>query len=150
MSLSALEKRKANNRRQGLCVNCSERAVEGRLRCERHLEYLRTRMRTLRRERRAEGVCTQCSNRLPFRWGMCARCLIPNRRRAVAFKAEQYKRDVAAGLCPRCRIERPGPFVWCAWCTVRGRIDADHPAYKREVRRIQRQRARGLYLRRPR
>lgn len=55
---------KAKHKSVGLCVDCSDWALPGRIRCKKHQESLRPLMRKalrkIRARRRDEGRCTSC------------------------------------------------------------------------------------------
>lgn len=157
---SDAERRKA----VGMCVRCGrEMAVPGIIHCPACREHVRrkaaargndrqnARMRHLRAERRAAGLCTKCGGTPAPGKVMCEKCLRPMRDRVAALKQEPghcsscgaalpagcrtytcptcrrskrllYARRKAAGLCPDCGAPVPNKRgTRCAQCVARRR-----------------------------
>lgn len=107
-------------RKKGFCPKCGKPAEPERSLCARHAAGNRAEKRRHDRRRRAAGVCTRCKRRA-FRGGLCR----PHYRGHLAYMRQyqrdwsraQYRKDVAARRCPRCRVRKARLYrAECAKC----------------------------------
>ena len=79
--MKATARFKWRQRAKGLCVDCQEKPVPGKKRCESCLQKQRERFRRIKRERIREGLCIFCGRPVEagFKGHARGEC-IPSRR----------------------------------------------------------------------
>lgn len=109
MSFEELNERNKAYREQGLCPACGAQPVQGRTYCYEHLRYFRTRIKSKRARRKAEGLCTTCGEPVTTHVE-CQTCRDKRnaRRNNKANAAKQralYHKRKAAWQCPGCKAK---------------------------------------------
>jgi Recombination endonuclease VII len=126
----------------GLCSQCRNPPVEGRSRCQKHLDKANALARNRNAERKRFGLCIRCPEKAQEGHVLCATCLESLRHREVNW-AGKRDRDrgkqqvrMAAGLCR-----------WCDNSIAAGRtLCEEHLKIEREKVRVYRaeRKAKGL------
>lgn len=125
----------------GLCSQCRNPPVEGRSRCQKHLDKANALARRRNAERKQYGLCIRCPNKSQEGHVLCATCLESLRHREAnpgrpnKDRGKQQMR-MAAGLCR-----------WCENPSAVGRTLCDeHLRIEREKVRVYRaeRKAKGL------
>jgi hypothetical protein len=105
------------NRRQrlkeaGCCSQCTDPPIEGRSRCQKHLDKANALAKKRNAERKAHGMCLRCPNVATEGHVLCEKCLKGLRGRDVDWSDKhkrenaKYKDRLAAGLCKWCDSPR--------------------------------------------
>lgn len=134
--------RRKRLREAGLCSQCTSPPVEGRSRCQKHLDKANELARRRNKERKSYGLCIRCPQKAAEGHVLCDDCMNSLRRRDIDWgdkrDKEKTKQQIrqAAGLCK-----------WCENPNVPGRaLCDDHLKVEREKVRAYRaeRKAKGL------
>jgi hypothetical protein len=121
---------------KGLCCSCSNKAVEGKVRCQKCLDRTAELAAARYQKRKALGVCPQCKKKPAMAGSVyCKDCLqyhkdkMDVRRRQDDYKVEQkarsakwYEERKAAGICAGCDKPAVPGKVYCETCHKTGII----------------------------
>lgn len=90
------------HKKLGLCTRCSMKAVEGRVKCKKHLERHRIeqsiRDRTNHPKKRALGICYDCENPAIPGLMRCVVHILASRKTKIAYRKKMMK----MGRCRSC------------------------------------------------
>jgi hypothetical protein len=109
MSSSAVRQQRLKE--AGMCSQCTNPTVEGRSRCQKHLDKANATARRRNAERKYYGLCLRCPEKAQEGHVLCATCLENLRHRELNLDSEREKSRTKqqlrrnAGLCKWC--EKP-------------------------------------------
>ena len=91
------------------CSDCKDEAVEGRVRCQRHLDLSKEKVKRSQRKNRDKGLCQNDGRPLAEGCKFCRRCLDKAWARTQPRKKELKHRavELLGGHCVECNFECP-------------------------------------------